>query len=63
VGWLADLRSMLRRPRWIRAVVWSQLPSRRRLPRRNQVGDTDWKVTADPPAAAVLRAIIQDGSG
>src|SRR4051794_16205303 len=62
VRWLQDLRSMLSRTRWIRAVVWSQLPSRGKVQRRNQIGNTDWDVTADPVAAPVLRAIIQDGS-
>jgi mannan endo-1,4-beta-mannosidase len=62
VHWLRDLRSMLRRTRWIRAVAWSQLPSRGKVQRRNQIGDTNWDVTADPAAAGVLRAIIEDGS-
>jgi hypothetical protein len=63
VRWLQDLRSMLRRASWIRAVVWSQLPSRGKVQRGRSIGDTDWDVTADPAAAAVLRRIIQDGSG
>jgi hypothetical protein len=63
VRWLQDLRSMLRRAPWIRAVAWSQLPSRGKVQRRSQIGDTDWDVTADPAAAKVLRRIIQDGSG
>jgi hypothetical protein len=61
--WLQDLRSMLQRTRWIRAVVWSQLPSRGKVQRGKLIGDTDWDVTADPAAAAILRRIIHDGSG
>jgi glycosyl hydrolase family 26 len=63
VRWLQDLRLMLAKARWIRAVVWSQLPSRGKVQRGNQVGDTDWDVTADPDAAEALRRIIQDGPG
>jgi hypothetical protein len=63
VRWLQDLRRTVRRTRWIRAVVWSQLPSRGKVQRRRKIGDTDWDVTRDPAAARVLRAIIRDGSG
>ena len=53
VRWLHDLRRMLARAKWIRAVVWSQLPSRGKVQRGNQVGETNWDVTQDPAAAAV----------
>jgi hypothetical protein len=61
VEWLRHFRSMLRRAPWIRAVVWSQLPSRGKaqLP---GAGVLDWNVQRDPAAAAVLRQIIRDGS-
>ena len=63
VRWLADFRRMLAQAQWIRAVVWSQLPSRGKAQRGNQVGETNWDVTEDPASAAVLRRIVQDGSG
>jgi mannan endo-1,4-beta-mannosidase len=61
VAWLEDLRAMLRRMPWIRAVMWSQLPSRGRAHRAGTSGILDWDVQRDPPAAAQLRAIIEDG--
>jgi mannan endo-1,4-beta-mannosidase len=63
VRWLRDLRRMLHRSPWIRAVVWSQLPSRSKVHVGRRVGNVDWDVTKDPPAARVLRRIIEDGSG
>jgi len=61
VRWLKDLRRMLRRTPWIRAVVWSQLTSRGKAQMKD-AGRVDWDVQHDPPAAAVLRQIIRDGS-
>jgi hypothetical protein len=40
--------------------VWSQLPSRGKAHIRG-AGDLSWDVKRDPPAAAILRAIIHDG--
>jgi glycosyl hydrolase family 26 len=60
VRWLTDLRRMLRRSPWIRAVVWSQLTSRGKAQKKN-AGRVDWDVKQDPPAAAALRKIIRDG--
>jgi mannan endo-1,4-beta-mannosidase len=62
VRWLRDLRRMLARSKWIRAVAWSQLPSRGKAQRHSLVGDTNWDVTRDPPAAAALRRIVEDWS-
>jgi hypothetical protein len=61
VAWLSDLRAMLRSMPWIRAVMWSQLPSRGKAHRAGTSGLVDWDVQRDPPAAAHLRAIIEDG--
>ncbi len=61
VGWLEDLRRMLRRMPWIRAVMWSQLPSRGKVHRAGRNGRVDWDVQRDPDAAAVLGGIIEDG--
>jgi hypothetical protein len=63
VRWLDDLRSMLRRAPWIKAVVWSQLPSRSSVHLGGSIGDLDWDVTKDAPAAGALRRIIEDGYG
>jgi mannan endo-1,4-beta-mannosidase len=60
VRWLMDLRRMLRRTPWIRAVVWSQLASRGKA-NMHDAGRVDWDVRRDPAAAAVLRQIIRDG--
>jgi hypothetical protein len=62
VQWLRDLRRLLDRAPWIKAVVWSQLPSRGRA-QMQDVGVVDWDVQRDPPSAGVLRQIIHDGSG
>ncbi len=59
--WLRDFRRMLRDMPWIRAVMWSQLPSRGKVHRTGNTGVVDWDVQRDPPAAAALRRIIQDG--
>jgi hypothetical protein len=61
VEWLRDLRTMLRGMPWIRAVMWSQLPSRGKAHRTGAAGIVDWDVQRDPPAAAELRGIIGDG--
>jgi hypothetical protein len=60
VVWLRHLRRMLNHLRWIRAVAWSQLPSRGTA-QMQHAGRLDWDVQDDPPAAAQLRAIIADG--
>jgi mannan endo-1,4-beta-mannosidase len=61
VAWLRDLRVMLNRTPWIRAVMWSQLPSRGKAHRAGTTGIVDWDVQRDPAASAELRAIIEDG--
>jgi hypothetical protein len=58
--WLRALRRMLRGMPWIRAIAWSQLPSRGAAQMR-QSGQLDWDIQRDPPAAAVVRGIIRDG--
>ena len=60
IDWLRGLRRMLRRQRWIRSVVWSQLKSRGQAHMRGS-GELGWDVQTDPAAAAVLRGIIRDG--
>ncbi len=45
---------------WIRAVMWSQLPSRGKV-QQDGTGIVDWDVQRDPAAAAELRGIILDG--
>jgi mannan endo-1,4-beta-mannosidase len=60
VEWLRDLRDMLRGMPWIRAVMWSQLPSRGKAQQKG-TGVVDWDVQGDPSAAAELRGIIRDG--
>jgi hypothetical protein len=58
VAWLRDLGAMLDRAPWIRAVVWSQLPSRGRA-QMPEAGILDWDVQRDPASAAVLRQIVR----
>jgi beta-mannanase len=60
VRWLQDFRHMLRRTPWVTSVAWSQLSSRGAA-HLNSAGDLHWNVQHDPPSAAVLRGIIQDG--
>jgi hypothetical protein len=62
VRWLRDLRRLLRRTPWIKAVVWSQLPSRGAA-QMFRPGDLHWDVRRDRQAAAVLSGIIDDGLG
>jgi mannan endo-1,4-beta-mannosidase len=60
VRWLGDLRAMLRGMPWIRAIMWSQLPSRGKVQQRG-TGNVDWDIRRDPAAASELRRIIEDG--
>jgi hypothetical protein len=62
VRWLRDLADMLRRRPWIRAVVWSQLPSRAQVHGKGATGNLAWSVASDPVAARALRAVALDGS-
>ena len=57
----ATCGAMLRGMPWVRAVMWSQLPSRGKAHRTGTGGIVDWDVQRDPPAAAELRRIIEDG--
>jgi hypothetical protein len=59
-GWLAELRGLLARRPWIRAVFWSQLPSRAGV-QQPGAGDLDWDVRTVPAAAEQLRRIVRDG--
>jgi hypothetical protein len=62
VTWLRQLRVMLQSMPFVRAVVWSQLPSRGVANLKHAgVGRLDWDVQRDPRATAVLRAIARDG--
>jgi mannan endo-1,4-beta-mannosidase len=58
--WLRDLRRMLAAMPWIRAFIWSQLPSRGKA-HMPTAGELDWDVQVDPPSAELLRGIIDDG--
>jgi mannan endo-1,4-beta-mannosidase len=60
VAWLRGMRQLLRGMPWVRAVAWSQLPSRGTVHMRG-AGNLDWDVTRDPASAAILRGIIGDG--
>jgi hypothetical protein len=60
LGWLYDLREMLRAMPWVRGVFWSQLPSRGKQQQAG-AGVLDWDVTTNPAAAEQLRGIIRDG--
>jgi hypothetical protein len=51
---------MVRAMPWIRAIAWSQLPSRGAA-QMHGAGLLDWDVQRDPRSAAVLRGIIRDG--
>jgi mannan endo-1,4-beta-mannosidase len=62
VRWLRDLREMLQGMPWVRAVMWSQLASRGKMHRTGATGVVDWDIQRDPPAAAELRKIIEDGA-
>ena len=61
VLWLSQFRQMLRGMPWIKAVAWSQLPSRGKAHLAG-VGNLDWDIQRDSKAAAVVRTIIEDGS-
>jgi hypothetical protein len=61
VTWLRDLREMLRGMPWVRAVMWSQLPSRGKAHRTGATGVVDWDIQRDAAAATELRGIIEDG--
>jgi mannan endo-1,4-beta-mannosidase len=59
--WLRDLGAMLERAPWIRALVWSQLPSRGAVQAADETGDLGWDVARDVKAAARLREVASDG--
>jgi hypothetical protein len=61
LGWLYDLREMLRGMPWVRGVFWSQLPSRGKAQQWG-TGTLDWDVRTDPAASAELAGIIADGA-
>lgn len=63
VGWLRDLRAMLDHMPWVRAVMWSQLPSRGQAHRAGTSGSLDWDAQRDPAAAGELRRLIEAGGG
>jgi mannan endo-1,4-beta-mannosidase len=60
VPWLRRLRRTLNRMPFVRAIAWSQLPSRGKA-HLDAIGDLSWNVRGDPAASAVLRDIISDG--
>jgi hypothetical protein len=57
VRWLRDLRAMVDAMPFVRAVAWSQLPSRGTASMRRS-GDLAWDVARDPAAAAALRPLV-----
>jgi hypothetical protein len=58
--WLHGLRRTLNGMPFIRAISWSQLPSRGKA-HLDAIGDLNWDVRGDPAASAVLRDIVSDG--
>jgi hypothetical protein len=60
LGWLRDLRQALAGMPWIRALMWSQLPSRGAA-HRGGGSLLDWDVRTDAAAALALADIIGDG--
>src|SRR4051794_23357263 len=46
-GWISDLRRLLRKLPWVRAVFWSQLPSRGKVQQAGS-GMLDWDVQRQP---------------
>jgi glycosyl hydrolase family 26 len=62
VRWLRGLRSMLQKMPDVKAVAWSQLPSRGAA-QMNRAGDMHWDVQTDPASRAVVRGIVEDGLG
>ena len=62
MSWLRELAREVRAHRWIRAVAWSQLPSRAQANGATGRGDLDWDVTSDRAASVELRTVALDGS-
>jgi mannan endo-1,4-beta-mannosidase len=62
IAWLRELERALHGRPWIRALAWSQLPSRAKAQGEKIRGDLNWDVARDPPAAAQLRAVALDES-
>jgi len=60
VTWLRDLRELLRHTSWIRSVAWFQSQSRAAAQLQG-IAATNWDLTHDPAAAAIVRGIIHDG--
>jgi mannan endo-1,4-beta-mannosidase len=57
VRWLRDLQSLLATRPWVRAIAWSQLPSRGAVQQKAKAGDLRWQVASDPAAARALRGV------
>jgi hypothetical protein len=53
---------MLRGMPWVKAVAWSQLPSRGEA-HMTRAGDMHWDVQRDPASALIVRGLIDDGLG
>jgi hypothetical protein len=62
VKWLRDLEKLLATRPWIRAIAWSQLPSRGAVQQKKDAGDLNWQVVNDPAAAAALRGVALHGA-
>jgi hypothetical protein len=60
VEWLRELAKLVATRPWIRAIAWSQLPSRGAVQQRKDAGDLNWQVTHDASAAAALRGVARD---
>lgn len=58
--WLHGLRHMVDDMPWIKALAWSQLPSRGKAHLAG-VGNLKWDIQRDPAAAALVRSIVADG--
>jgi mannan endo-1,4-beta-mannosidase len=58
VRWLHDLDAMVNGMPWIRAIAWSQLPSRGTAHMR-RAGDLTWDVQRDGPGAAALAPLTR----
>jgi hypothetical protein len=60
-AWLAQLRDELRPRQWIRALIWSQTPSRAQASGA-PTGQMDWSLSGDPFAERLLRAASDAGT-
>lgn len=57
-SWLKQLKKMLGRRNWIKALVWSETPSSAQAGGGFNTGNMDWSLTQDPKSRKLLKEAV-----